>query len=271
VIAVRLLTVEEGIHCLRIGEIAAAAGEAGGMPLPAVQVAAPFAEDGNEVEIVAAYPGSGGWLGRAGGTLILRGPIDGGQVLVTAYGSSGQPPCALDLELERLAGPAGRPPEMMADPVAAAVETLSEEAAGRDLKTEVLLHIERTGDRTFPGRGWVGALGRRLRIEAFSLRPLEALAPADLEMKAFLPNGAETPWIPGGVLCGTRGRGMPLTGFAIRIAPQQADRFEVQYQGSFFAGGISETRRNGEPCRSATADDPLEAVNIRLVDRGADD
>jgi hypothetical protein len=46
-----------------------------------------------------------------------------------------------------------------------------------------------------------------------------------------------------------------------------ADRFEVTYQGSFFASGISGVQRNGEPCRSATADDPLEAINIRLVGR----
>ena len=43
----------------------------------------------------------------------------------------------------------------------------------RDIPTEILLHIERAGDRLFPGRGWVGALGRKMRIEAFSIRPLE--------------------------------------------------------------------------------------------------
>jgi hypothetical protein len=137
----------------------------------------------------------------------------------------------------------------------------------RDTPTEILLHIERAGDRLFPGRGWVGALGRRMRIEAFSIRPLERLSPADIEMKGFLPNGGETPWVPGGVLCGTRGRGIPLTGFAVRVVSQQADRFDVVYQGSFFAGGISQTHQNGDPCRAATADDPLEAVNVRLIER----
>jgi hypothetical protein len=68
-------------------------------------------------------------------------------------------------------------------------------------------------------------------------------------------------------LCGTRGRGLPLTGFAVRIAPHRADRFDVQYQGSFFIGGISETHRNGDPCRAMTANDALEAVNVRLVER----
>ena len=105
-----------------------------------------------------------------------------------------------------------------------------------------------------------------MRIEAFSIRPLEGLLPADIEMKAFLPNGGETPWIPGGVLCGTRGRGLPLTGFAVRVVPQRADRFEVVYQGSFFASGISDTQQNGDACRAAVADDPLEAINVRLIE-----
>jgi hypothetical protein len=52
--------------------------------------------------------------------------------------------------------------------------------------------------------------------------------------------------------------------------PQQAGRFEVIYQGSFFAGGISQMHQNGDPCRAATADDPLEAINVRLVERGVD-
>ena len=108
-----------------------------------------------------------------------------------------------------------------------------------------------------------------MRIEAFSIRPLERLLPADIEMKGFLPNGAETPWVPGGQLCGTRGRGLPLTGFAVRVV-QQTERFEVVYQGSFFAAGISQLHHNGEPCRAAAADDPLEAINVRLIERGVD-
>ncbi len=105
-----------------------------------------------------------------------------------------------------------------------------------------------------------------MRIEAFSIRPLEGLAPADIEMKAFLPNGDETPWVPGGVFCGTRGQGLPLTGFAVRVVPQRADRFEVVYQGSFFADGISQMYQNGAACRAATDDDPLEAINVRVIE-----
>jgi len=270
VTTVRMLRVDEGLHALRVGEITGNPGRIAGMAVPVAQVSAPFAEDGNGVEIVAAFPGRGPWLGKDGGTVILRSPIGGGHLMVTVYGEPGQPASQLSLDLQRLDGRGGgvnqaapviaRPPGGQAAGAAP--------AEGRDTPTEILLHIERAGDRLFPGRGWVGALGRRMRIEAFSIRPLERLVPEDIEMRGFLPNGGETPWVPGGVLCGTRGQGLPLIGFAVRVVPQQADRFEVVYQGSFFAGGISTIHQNGDPCRAATADDPLEAINVRLIERG---
>lgn len=264
VTAVTVLRVEQGLHALHVGELPGAAGRTGGMALPAAQIVAAPAGADAAVEIVAAFPGEGPWLGKAGGTLILRAPPGGGAVVVTAYDAPGRPAVELPLDLQRLAGPSPLAAAQADDTATSAAPSAA--GASRDVATEILLHIERAGDRVFPGRGWVGALGRRMRIEAFSVRPLEAIAPSDIEMKGFLPNGGETPWIPGGVLCGTRGRGLPLTGFAVRVGPQQAERFEVAYQGSFFAGGISELCRDGAPCQAA-ADDPLEAINLRLIER----
>lgn len=269
VTAVRMLTVDEGLYALRIGEIGGASGTISGVEFPVAQVAAPFAEDGESLEIVASFPRRGSWLGREGGTVIIRSPTGGGQIIVTAYGHAEQPAVPLTLELRRLDGPAtgGAVERGGAAPALAASEPAAEGDA-REVPTEILLHIERAGDRLFPGRGWVGALGRKLRIEAFSIRPLEAIGPGDIEFKGFLPRGGETQWVQGGLLCGTRGRRLPLTGFAVRLAPRLASRFDVVYQGSFFSEGISAPERNGQPCRgAASADDPLEAMNIRILEK----
>jgi len=268
VTTVRMLRVDPGLYALRIGAIAGNPREIAGMMVPVAHVSAPFAEDGNGVEVVASFPRHGPWLDKEGGTVILRSPDEGGLVIMTVYGGSEQSELLFDLQ--RLDGPESPPEPPAPSTVRPSREPAAVAAEGGDVPTEVLLHIERAGDRLFPGRGWVGALGRRMRIEAFSIRPLDRLVPSDIEMKGFLPNGGETAWVPGGVLCGTRGRGLPLTGFAIRVVPQRADRFGVVYQGSFFAGGISQMQQNGAPCRSATADDPLEAVNIRLIDRAVE-
>ncbi|MGC2415064.1 MAG: hypothetical protein WA459_20490, partial [Stellaceae bacterium] len=266
VTTVRMLQVDEGLHALRIGAIAGNLREIAGLAVPVAQVSAPLDEDGDAVEIVASYPQRGPWLDKEGGTVILRSPSGGGLVIVTVYGGAEQHASELSLDLQRLDAPqtaVAEPARTVARPTGALTPAATE---ARDVPIEILLHIERAGDRLFPGRGWVGALGRQMRIEAFSIRPLEGLAPADIEMKAFLPNGDETPWVPGGVSCGTRGQGLPLTGFAVRVVPQRADRFEVVYQGSFFADGISQMYQNGAACRAATADDPLEAINVRVIE-----
>jgi hypothetical protein len=133
---------------------------------------------------------------------------------------------------------------------------------------QISLHIERQGDRNFPGRGWVGNLGRRMRIEAFSISPQSMLTSDDIEYKAFGPGGRETQWTTGRKLCGSRGRGLPLTGFAVRALPHIREQFDIIYQGAFFDSGITEPCRNGEPCRPARVDDVLEAINLRVVERG---
>ncbi len=248
----RLVVLEEGLFALTLGAAAAVPGAAG-VALPAISVTAPPSAEYDPVEI-AAFPGDEpGWFGPEGGVAVVKAPPGGGVVLVTTYGPP-QATAAITLDIRRLD---------RARPATAA-------AAERTLRSEIVLHIEREGDRRFVAEGWVGNRGRRLRIEAFSIRPLEALASGDIEYKAFGPNGRETPWVTDAKLCGTRGRGMPLTGFAVRLAPHLRDRFDVVYEGSFFASGVAGPCRNGEPCMGKLFDDPLEAMHLRLIERGGD-
>ncbi len=138
-----------------------------------------------------------------------------------------------------------------------------------EIQTEIVLHMERLGDQRFPGQGWIGNRGKKLRIEAFSIRPIETLVARDIEFKALGPQGRQTPWVTDAKLCGTRGQGLPLTGFAVRLASHISDRFDVVYQGAFFESGVVGPNRNGEPCVPPIADDPLEAINLRLIRRAA--
>src|SRR5438046_105901 len=101
---VRMLRVDEGLYALRIGPIAGALGKIAGMALPVAQISAPFAEDGNGVEIIAAYPRKGPWVDKEGGTVILRSPTGGGVVVVTVYGGAEQQTGELALDLQRLDG-----------------------------------------------------------------------------------------------------------------------------------------------------------------------
>ena len=302
----KLVELEEGLFAVSIRESGGAPGEVSGIVLPAFHVTAPPSERFDPVDILMASGEWDSWLGRQGGVAVVRSPPGGGQILVTSFGVGGDAAPDAQVEIRRVDDPAtprvngqSRAPRAVARPATAGLEPSAarresasarpepapgrfepipsgpetaplprlQATAARELRTEVALHMERLGDRRYPGQGWVGNRGQRLRIEAFSIRPLDVLSPSDIEYKAFGPDGRETPWVSDGRLCGTRGRGLPLTGFALRLAAPMRDRFDVVYQGSFFDSGIIGPSRNGEPCVPTIPDDPLEAINLRLVER----
>ncbi len=107
VAAVRMVRVDEGLYALRVGELTGAVSEVGGMVVPVAQVSAPFAEDGNGIEIVASFPRRGSWIERTGGTQILRSPAGGGYVVVTVYADAQAQHTSPTIDLQRLDGPVG--------------------------------------------------------------------------------------------------------------------------------------------------------------------
>jgi hypothetical protein len=202
------------------------------------------------------------WVRRAGGVVVVGTPSGGGRVAVTVFGAAEEAVRPATIAVRRLHGGEARPD--IAQVASSAVEL---EPTGREIAVEILMHIEREGDRQLPGQGWVGPRGQRKRVEAFGIRPLGGLWPRDIHYKALQAGGVETPWTPGPQLCGTRGRGLPLLGFAIRVAPHLESKFDVVYQGAFFNSGIVGPSRNGEPCRPPISGDPLEALLIRIIER----
>ena len=137
-----------------------------------------------------------------------------------------------------------------------------------DVGSEILLHIMGLGDRRYVEPGWAGNPGSKRQIEALSIRPREGLAASSVEFRVFAQEGRATAWVSNGNYAGTRGRNLPLTGFAVRPAGEAGERLQVEYEGSFFEGGVVGPKRNGELCVSPVADDPLEAIRVTIVDRG---
>jgi hypothetical protein len=255
----RSFHLEEGLYALTVGATDASDGDDAGLALPATCIAPAPAEDGRPVTVITR-DNALGWVGAEGGAVVVIVPLGGGSVLVTAYGFSDDArlPQIQILDVDSLGKSQGA-----ATPAAA----LPRIAASREIASELILHIERHGDRRFPSQGWAGNPGQRLRVEGFAIRPLEIIAPGDLEYMAHGPGGRQTPWVADAKLCGTRGRGLPLTGFAIRLAARLRDRFDVVYEGYFFDSGVIGPARNGEPCQPAAVDDPLAAIRLRVIER----
>jgi DNA end-binding protein Ku len=159
-------------------------------------------------------------------------------------------------------------PAMAASETAPAAAALAEGTPGsRDVGAEILLHIVGLGDRRYVEPGWAGNPGSRRQIEALSIRPREGLTPSSVEFKVFAQEGRATSWVSDGNYAGTRGRGLPLTGFAVRPAQDLRERIEIVYEGCFFEGGVVGPKRDGELCISPIANDPLEAVRVSIVER----
>ncbi len=255
-----LVLLEQGLYALEIGETAGPRDQIAGLDTPIVQVSAISADRDRSAEIIGISGPGETSLGREGGTVIVKSPPGGGHVLVTSYGPAEEAVRVPQIEVRRL----DRPRSNVMD-FASAEATDDPEEIG----TEIVLHVERLGDRRFPGQGWVGNPGKKLRIEAFSIRPLGTLMARDIEFRALGPKRRQTPWVTDAKLCGTRGQGLGLTGFAVRLAAHVSERFDIVYQGAFFESGIVGPSRNGELCVAPIADDQLEAINVRLIRRPA--
>ncbi len=220
----------------------------GRMALPAILISAPVEANG-QVEILASH--SDGWLTRQGDTVMLK--ITGEtSVLLTSFKDPLLPQETLDVQVSRVDGPA-------ASVMPAAVSLPS---------VEILAHVQRVGDQTYAGSDWAGVPGRGQAIEGFALMVRGGISADEIEYKAVTSNGWETPWMPGGQFCGTRGQALPLIGIAVRLKGAAAQRFDIATEAVFVNGGKAGPAHNGAPCRSDVIGAPLDGLKLSFSAKG---
>ena len=258
----RLVNLDSGLFTFSITGVAPSRGAIMGLALPAVHVSPLYPGRDGAVEITTASGKPGAWLDERASTLFVRSPPGGMIALVTAYvgrDPSGPP---LALAIRRLDAPAEPPVTMVS------IDLPTVAARRREIGLEIVLHIRGRGDVYFFDSEWAGRLGSGLSVEAFTILPRQSQAAAALEYKGLTARGIETPWLPSGSACGTSGRNIPLLGFAVRQkAGTTGARFDCEYSGHFQSGTTSGPFRNGAPCLSPVANDPLEGLRLRIVDR----
>ncbi len=239
----------------------------GRVSLPLISLSQPGASDRDRVKILTASGRDDNWLPPPGDLIIVRSPA-GGQLTVTVFGPPGQPVQAASIIVRRLTRAELTPASAAAAPLAPARVVSARAITEKEVRLEVIAHIERRGDQIFGGTGWVGTRGSRLRIEGFVIRPLDEVTPSDIEYQILGPDGNEGPWVRSPLFCGTRGRGLGISGFAVRLLPRLQGRVTVEYSGAFFDSGISGPCKDGEACRPLLPGDMLEAINVRMIRHG---
>jgi glycosyltransferase involved in cell wall biosynthesis len=249
-------------------------GDAATLFVPAVQVAIGPGVSAEVAEFIPGLPERGAWLYQSGDALVVNVKAQSATLLVTSIRSFGSEPLAIEVERVGESGggttvqhgiaaiSSGFSPDQAAVPLTRAANRL-----------EILAHIQNRGDIRFVDAHWAGRIGPGLAIEALSIKPLEPLAPGDIEYKGLTATGFETPWVTDGGVCGTKGKSTPLIGFALRLKRTAVKQFDCEYLGYFRSGRTVGPFRNGAPCRSTVSNDPLEGIHIRLIakEKGSSD
>jgi hypothetical protein len=280
---VQVLPLPAGLYLFSVKAAGSAAQGAGSpLSLPAVHVGLGPGVRTEDVEFVAGPNIHGAWLFSQGDLLVAKVNGNGAALVLTSVRAPGGE--VLSITVERLearadatsaqadastdapSSPATRPNKFPANEPARSEAS----SAANDLLLPVQIgaHIRARGDLSFADVPWAGRVAPGLWIESFSVRPLRRLAAQDVEYKGLTGSGFETPWLSDDKMCGTKGMAVPLVGFAVRLKPGTATAdYDCEYSGYFQSGVTIGPLRNGAPCRSTVANDPLEGIQVRLTKR----
>jgi hypothetical protein len=256
--AARLVPLERGLYAVSLAAETPWSDPLAGLAVPAIHLAAPPLAE--KVEITGEDGRAAAWLGGRHKMLFVKSP-DGGALLVTAYLGRDPAGTPLQVEIRRVDpdGAGGLLQLPMGGPAAVAAPVVP---------VEIIAHIRGRGDVRFVDAEWAGRLGPGLWIEAFAIVPHDRAIAAAIEYKGLIAGGSETAWLDGGAICGTRGRGIPLLGFAVRQKTAAGGAlFDCEYEGHFRSGATAGPARNGAPCRSPSDNDPLEGMRLAITPR----
>lgn len=132
--------------------------------------------------------------------------------------------------------------------------------------SSIIAHLQYAGDVDGRIGEWIGLRGSGRWIEGFSITPRHGMLPQEIEYQIILGADAILPWLPGGTFSGSRGLGLPLRGFRMRLRGAAAARYNCACSATFAGGVASGLVPAGQPC-VATNLAPLEAFRIVLRPR----
>jgi len=265
--SIQLLPLPQGLYLFSVKAAAPFVPQSNGeITLPAVHVGLGPGVRPEQVEFIAGPSTHGAWLFAPGDLLVTKVNQPGATLVMTSVRAPGGEVLSIRVErLESRTEAADRPPAL----AAAAVHASGAAEAKPLVPVHIGVHVRSRGDMTFTDAPWAGRVAPGLWIESYSVRPQEGLAGSDLEYKALTGSGFETPWMSDEKMCGTKGMAVPLVGFAVRLkSGASAAGYDLEYSGYFQSGVTVGPLRNGAPCRSTVANDPLEGIQVRLLRRG---
>jgi hypothetical protein len=246
--AVQFLTLPVGIYAFTVKN-----GPAPGRAdvwSPSLQVALSPNQDRGLVEFVSGPATVDRWLRASGDVVVVK--ITGGEatLLLTSLRHPQSTPLSVDVRRLDVAEETEAP----AEPAEPADES----------RVVTLVHLPYLGDLTFAD-GWAGKPADNLWIEGFAVQVEEPQLPEVVEYCGVNEHGDVSDWVTDGVFCGTRGTGVPLVAFAMRLKEAAQRQYSCRYRGRFLSGAVIGPIDNGQFCRSEAPGDPLVAMEVLLA------
>jgi GT2 family glycosyltransferase len=284
--SMQVLPLPAGLYLFSVKAAAATTERSGGnLSLPAMHVGLGPGVRSEQVEFLTGPSTDGAWLFAHGDVLVAKVNRSGATLVLTSVRASNGD--VLGIEVERLEGRSqatgtalteapGTPIKLpMAAVDEANARSAPKPAPTRDpvaenlaVPLQIKTHIRSRGDLSFADVPWAGRVAPGLWIESFSVQPQKHLTARQIEYKGLTGTGFETPWLSDDQICGTKGMAVPLVGFAIRLKPgAETAAYDCEYSGYYQSGATVGPMRNGAPCRSTVANDPLEGIQIRIIQR----
>lgn len=279
--SVQAMTLERGVYLFRIrsGPIRGNGSRGNGGEGPSLAILPAPGTSPDDIATLSGPRTVGNCLRAREDTLVLKA-VKTVTILLTSIGHPNELP--LEAEVRRLDQPQqpvlGPPVERRFDaalrprdvtPVLRPKLQVVDEQNRSDLPLRVSVSGRGVPERHATAVSWVGNIGSGVPMESFSILPLAELGADQIEYKALTSSGIETPWIAQGQSCAADG-GATLIGFAVRIKPQRGPRrYDCTYRGAFLSGKKIGPFRNGMPCVGLLPDDPLEAIQVSIVERAS--
>ncbi len=262
---VQLMTLPVGVYAFTV--TSGGAPRTNGLALPALQVTpAPMSSEGT-IELLGGPATVDRWLTRSGDVVVAKISQGSVTLLLTSLRSSASG--VLSIDVRRIDAPDG------AESPAPGGGELPASPASSDqpldhLRPKILVHVQNVGDLEF-SEGWAGLVADNFWIEAFSASLSEPPFPDLLEYKGVNLMDHESAWLSGGEFCGSRGTGIPLVAFAVRVNEAAGIGYSCKYSGRFLSGSVVGPVSDGELCRSVAPGDPLVALELAIEKRPPDD
>ncbi|MGA2539707.1 MAG: glycosyltransferase, partial [Terracidiphilus sp.] len=209
--SVQIVKLPQGIYSCTVKEGGASRHLTETLALPALQVGIAPVKSSGKVEILSGASNLDRWLAYEDDLIVVRIAGGEGSLLLTSVRAKDSP--SLAVGIERLNTQTARQD--------AGLETSAGEFQSQ-LEMRLLAHIRYVGDISVEGSR-IGWPGKRMWIEGFAISSIGGL-PADcVEYRGVISSGIPTPWLRSQALCGSKGGGLPLVGYAVRLQSEFAE------------------------------------------------